>query len=719
MKENLRRVGLSLLVALVSGSWALAGDLFVAPQGRDDGPGTAERPLATLAGAREAVRRLKRERGDQDITVHIAGGTYRLSETLVFGLDDSAAPGRTITYAAAAGQQPVFTAGRPVTGWQRVTDDPPRLPPAARGKLWQAPLPAGLERANMLFDAQGALPRARTAPLAHKRPARSWHGNEQEHTTLPLDPRTAAEIHPAGGAEVRVIGAAPWTMNILPVASVDAASGLVRLGASSTYALARPRFGFGADTVWIENTFAALDQPGEWVLDAGNKRVYLYPRGPEPTPDIEAAGLVELLRVEGRIDRDGPADQPVRGLVFRGLTFTHGGRYEQAGRTGWGLQHDWERFDSPTALIRLRGAEQCGVERCRLVHSGGTGIRLDLHAQRNRVTDNEIAELGGAGVLLAGYGPGLKDVNRDNEVARNHIHHVGLQWWHCVGIWAWQSGHNRIAHNHVHHVPYTGIAVTGRIVWDRGGQSECSRTVRWNDVGQAAGDLKWDQREKFLHARRNVVEHNDIHHVMEAMHDGNGIYVSGAGRDNVVRGNFLHDVTSRAVTEGIRCDDDQNETLIEFNVVWRFGHFGTGICSKGRNHIVNNIVACPQGPVQRGMISLEPDRWRDHAGSRVQRNILYAVGPNQPFQFRGVIAQGKNPPIEKIDADHNVYFNARDARAGDDYLAWARRHGRELHSIQADPLLADVAGGDFRLKDDSPALKLGIQPIVLRAGIPH
>jgi len=135
------------------------------------------------------------------------------------------------------------------------------------------------------------------------------------------------------------------------------------------------------------------------------------------------------------------------------------------------------------------------------------------------------------------------------------------------------------------------------------------------------------------------------------------------------------------------------------------------------NDIINNIVACPAGRVQRGMISLEPDRWRDHAGSRIQRNILYTVGPDQNFMWRDVIAQGNPPAICRIEADRNIYFNASDPKAGDDYLAWARRHGREVNSIRADPLFENAAAGNFRLKPDSPALKLGIQPIMLQAGI--
>jgi hypothetical protein len=44
---------------------------------------------------------------------------------------------------------------------------------------------------------------------------------------------------------------------------------------------------------------------------------------------------------------------------------------------------------------------------------------------------------------------------------------------------------------------------------------------------------------------------------------------------------------------------------------------------------------------------------------------------------------------------------------------WQEKRGQDKHSLIADPLLADPEHGDFSLKPDSPALKLGFQPIDL------
>ena len=85
-------------------------------------------PIATLEQARDAVRALHRKAGDEPVTVLVHGGVYRMSRPVRFTADDSGA-----TYAAAPNEQPVFSGGRPITGWKQVTVD--------GRKLWAADIP--------------------------------------------------------------------------------------------------------------------------------------------------------------------------------------------------------------------------------------------------------------------------------------------------------------------------------------------------------------------------------------------------------------------------------------------------------------------------------------------------------------------------------------------------------------------------------------------------
>ena len=315
------------------------------------------------------------------------------------------------------------------------------------------------------------------------------------------------------------------------------------------------------------------------------------------------------MRIEGAIDYAGPTDEPVRNVNFHGLTFAHAERLPRPGQDGWDLQHSWEHFDCPSALLRFRGAENCSVDGCRFVASGGAGVRMDLHCQHNRVADCEIAQLGGVGVLLAGYGPGTKDVNRENQVVNNWIHHIGELYWSSPAIFAWQSGRNEIANNLIHNTPYSGIVVSGRIAWTshRHIHIRPHRAVERNQACKIRRGIG-AAREPYLHGRLNRVERNEIYDVMERLGDGNAIYVSGTGKGNLIKENYMHDGDSDHMAGVIRCDDDQEETIIEKNVIYNARSMHQAIIVKGKNDICNNFL-----------VNLTPEPFEDRSQVAVAR----------------------------------------------------------------------------------------------------
>ncbi len=706
-------------IAAESAPAPFSADFFVSPQGHDQNPGSEQQPFRTLDRARNAVRDLKQTNPNRDLTVAIRGGTYTLRQTVVFSTDDSAAPGHTITYAAYPGERPVLSSGLPVTGWQLAQKDLPRQASAARGKLYTAPVPGDVPEVRVLFDGGQRLPRARGRGFAQPTASDcTEHGTHLHHMHFP--PGAVPPWSPGRNWELVVVPMGPWVMNILPITAVDNAHHVLQTDVPATYSLVKTKFGhFPGGTAWIENAIECLDQPGEWVFDAAARRIYLWPRNGKPSENIVAPLLSEYIRIEGHNSGGLSGDNPVRGLVFRGLTFTHGNRLKwQQDKAGRGLQHDWEMFDRPTAMLRLRSAELCTIEACRFANGGGAGIRLDLYAQRNLIRGNLIEHLAGVGVLLAGYGPGLKDVNRRNEVVGNHIHHVGELLWHSPAVFVWQSGENRVAGNLIHHCPYTAIVVSGRIIWDRKGVAECSRTIRWEEVDKvlppASTQPTWSNREQFLHGRRNTVEGNEIYEVMETLGDGNCIYISGTGGQNVVRANYLHDVSSPNMNAAIRCDDDQHGTTITGNLVWRT--CGEGFINKGNNTFTNNIVAdlrsCAkeQGKDPRGFIVLP---YGEVKGAVIQRNIFYCTDANMRLLFEGggKVRGLPRATLSDCKADQNLYFCTENPRWADEHLREQCRQGVECASIEADPQFADPAQGDFSLLPDSPALKLGFVPL--------
>lgn len=67
-------------------------ELYVSPDGNDSNAGTKAAPLKTLAGARDAVRKIK-DGMTGDIIVNFRGGVYRQTAAVTFDTRDSAPEG--------------------------------------------------------------------------------------------------------------------------------------------------------------------------------------------------------------------------------------------------------------------------------------------------------------------------------------------------------------------------------------------------------------------------------------------------------------------------------------------------------------------------------------------------------------------------------------------------------------------------------------------------
>ena len=115
------------LVSLAAAAEATDTSLYVATDGDDGNPGTGERPLATLVGARDRVREVKS--ATQAVTVWFADGTYLFDEAVWFGRQDSGTPQAPIAYRASEGAEVRFSGGQAVGDWRPVSD------PAVRERL--------------------------------------------------------------------------------------------------------------------------------------------------------------------------------------------------------------------------------------------------------------------------------------------------------------------------------------------------------------------------------------------------------------------------------------------------------------------------------------------------------------------------------------------------------------------------------------------------------
>lgn len=664
-------------------------------------------PIESLQDARDEVRKLRAggERGDIDVV--IADGTYYLDETLILGLEDSAPTGAVTRYLAAEGARPVISGGRVIEGWKQTE--------LAGGKIWVAEVPWAKGDAffHVLFDGSEFLPRAQSPGFPVQVDAnRKFYANEPEYRKhfsyaqnilKSWDNLEDIELY---GQPTRA-----WMVNYLSIASVDTKAKTAELAVPSTYNM------FGAFVV--ENCIDHLDVPGEWVLNSHEGKLYYWPESGQPGDQIVAPMLNELIRVAGTTDSSlaGVNDLPVEGIVFQGLQFSH------ADRQKWlpedkGLQHDWNMWDKANGLIRFRGARNCRVTDCVFTDSGSDGVRLDLFAQEVTVENSTFSNLGGSGVLLAGYGPGKKDVNRGNTISNNEITRVGQLFLHSPGVFIWQSGENTISHNHIHDLAYTGLVVSGvrrrffEPIFEQMGKKnpfrkkwifdkdtrEHSRTIRWDEITLGDKIEDWNYYEPYMHARANVIEFNEIHDCLKLLHDGNCIYLSGNGEGNIVRHNVTYNHPQGAM---IRTDDDSHGNFVQGNLL--FGTTGNqGITIKGLNEATGNVFVNCQLLTGGAGNTVDPE-------SELSRNVFYhtSTGFSNGFHY--------GMPNVKDGLDYNLYYH--EGGRGQALLAAQKKASRtqliDKHSIVGDPMFIDHLHGDFGFKTGSPAFDLGIKPLNL------
>lgn len=540
-------------------------DWYVAPDGNDQNPGTMERPFATVNRARLAVGKAKQDGMTRDVTVLIRGGRYLLTEPMRFGWQDSGTKEHAITYAAFPGERPIFSGGVRIKNWTR-----------GKGGTWTARMPEAVtagRRFQQLFVNGCRRPSAR-------------HPNEgySHIVSAGEDNRTSFQFHDgdlrqyANLAEAEIVFFHDWSISRVGVKSIDEASKSITLahpiGAGShnffriTGFEKTPRY-------YVNGAVELLDAPGEWHFDYRSGVVSYIPLSGEDPKQTEVIAPIarQLLVIGGEVEQD----RRLENLHFIGLGFAHcavlncssgyagiqAGFHEQRGdgKTG----QPWDRM--PAAIV-FHAAVGCEMRGCEISHIGGTAVSLEGPSEKNQIMENEIFDVGGNGVMVGETTTAVAQLAKDNVISRNHIHHAGTVYHGCVGVWAGITEGTVVSHNEIHDLPYTGISVG----W------------MWNTSKTPCG--------------KNVIAHNHIHHIMQKLSDGGGIYTLGRQPGTVLRGNVIHDVrvnAGRAESNGLFIDEGSSELLIEENTIFNIARSPIRFHKAENNLIRGNFLVTPRG----------------------------------------------------------------------------------------------------------------------------
>jgi parallel beta-helix repeat protein len=260
-----------------------------------------------------------------------------------------------------------------------------------------------------------------------------------------------------------------------------------------------------------------------------------------------------------------------------------------------------------------------------------------------------------------------------NEVSNCFIHDGGHVYHAGIGVWIGRSSYNTVRHNEICDFLYSGVS------------------VGWS----------WGYAPSTAH--HNVIELNHIHHLgWVQLSDMGGIYSLGLSPGTVLRQNLIHDVLSYTYGGwGLYTDEGSGGILLENNVVYLTKDGGFHQHYGRENTVRNNVFAFSFG---RGQVVRS--REETHMSFTFDRNIVY-------YKHEPLLG-GSWRSENAFELDKNVYWNVTGRTPefpGGLSLAQWQAKGYDVHSVVADPKFVDPEHFDFRLQPDSPALKLGFEPI--------
>lgn len=680
MKTAIPIAGPCLLTITILCHSALGLGLYVAPDGNDANPGTKEKPLATLHRARDLLRTRRQQsegKWNQPVTVYLRGGTYYLAEPLVLTPQDSGSDGAPLSFAACDGQTPVISgAARLRLKWSPYRDG-----------IMQAEVP-GVRQGKLRFDRLFVDGRRQHLARYPNFPG-DYRYDGPGCSADALSPERVKRWKDPVGGLVHGLSSHRWGSLHWRITGVGR-EGRLRLAGGDQInrdSSLHPKNRF------VENIFEELDAPGEWFLDTGRGILYFLP----PAGIDLANAKVEAAVLKTLIELRGSPEEPLRQIHLRGLTFTQTARtvlekYEMLLRGDWSIVR--------AAAVVLEGAEDCSVEDCLFEAIGGNGVFMSNYNRRNKVSGCKFTEAGDSAVCLVGdfgavrsgstwqnqladppdktVGPRTPNYPAQCLVHDNLIHDVGQVGKQTAGVFISMAAEINVSHNTIYNVPRAGICI--------------------ND-GTWGGHL---------------IEDNDVFATVRETGDHGPL--NSWGRDR-------HWGTPAELTKGLCKLDGFKTTVIRHN---RFAHhgghsWGIDLDDGSSNYrLCDNLCLGMSFKLREGFFRLVENNvcigpyppgfhvWYEGCDDVIRRNVIVHTAGTNVYEFIRA-----NPAYAK-QFDYNLFFNYRGEPtvggwSGAKTLAQWQANGFDRHSLFADPMFVDPAGGDYSVRPGSPALKLGFK----------
>lgn len=646
-----------------------AGTLYVAMGGDDAWSGTkagpnrgrTDGPFATLDRARDAIRQAKRTgkipRGG--ITVEVAAGTYRRTRPFALAAEDSGTAESPIVYRARSEGEVRITGGRVITGWKLVKDAAvlAHLNPTARGHVYVADL-----------RAMGFTDPAPIRPLSG--PGQSEPGMELFFADSPM---RLARWPNRGFVKIADV------INNRPV-DVRGTKG-DQVG-KIVYEGDRPLRWTAEKDGWLHGYWfwdwsdqrqriESIDTERRVITLAKPYHVYGYRTGQwyyafNLFSELDEPQEWYLDRGMGLLYFWPPTPLEVgRAAVSELETLVTLDHVSNVTFRGFTLEATRGTAVSGTAVDHVR------IAACTIRNVGGWAVSI-AGSRDSGVYGCDITQTGAGGISL--QGGDSKSLTPANLVAdNNHIHHYSR--WNPMYNPAVQIAGvgNRATHNLIHDAPHMAIGF--------GGQD-------------------------------NRIEYNEIHDVCTESNDAGAMY---AGRNWTMRGtqirfNYLHDIQGfeGKGCVGVYLDDQFSGTLVYgnlFHKVTRAAMIGGGRDCTIENNVFVDCV--PATHVDARGLGWAADGFGGLKASLESLPYKQAPWSTRFPQLVNILNDDPMAPKGNLIA-RNICVGGR----WGDFEANAKPMVRFVDNLlDGDLRFVDRARGNFQLRPDSPALRLGFKQI--------
>lgn len=650
--------------------------IYVSTRGNDKWNGSEKKPVASLVRAQELARAYGR---DTSVEIVFEDGIYYLPGTVQFTGQDSKDYPATVTLRARHEGKAVISGGQQIRlDWKQEA-----------GNIYVASVPAGMD-IDQLYVAGLRQPMARfpnAQPGKQRNVYDTWVLDHQAQPNPEMDPlqpeRIALWKNPEGGY-VHAMHTALWGDMHWEIKGKNEDGTLQLEGGWQNN---RPS-GMHQLYRFVENIKEELDVPGEWYYDRSESKLYYMPL---PEIDLDEA-KVEIVRLKHLIEFNGTKENPVRGIHLQGLTFKHTARTFMENKEQL-LRSDWTMYRG--GAIVFNGAEECSVENCEFDHLGGNTIFVNNYNRYLTVRGCYIHHSGANGIVFVG----------DPDMVRSPLFRYGNQNYETMDMTPGPLGDNY-----------------PQDCW----VDDCLITMTGRDEKQTAPvQISMSQRIRVSHcsiydvprAGININEGTFGGHIIEFCDVFNTVLETGDhgsfnswGRDRF----WTPDVVT--ISDQVALHPDmQYWDVLEPNVLrynrWRCDHGwdvdlddGSSFYRIYCNLLLNGGLKMREGydrVATNNIIlnnSLHPHVWVRNSDDVFKHNIVFTA--YQPAVMNSALGESDRWGKE---LDYNLFATGQAA------MRKFAAHGADAHSVSADPLFVNPGQGDFRVRPESPAFKIGFR----------